>query len=110
MVGVTGRLDHVDEDTEHPHGYHDHKPQITNRLRRIEGQVRGLERMVADDKYCIDILDQVSAVTKALRSVSLLLLDEHLQHCVRGAVEGGGEDAEAKLAEASAAMGRLLRS
>lgn len=91
-------------------GYHDHKAQITNRLRRIEGQVRGVERMVADDKYCIDILDQVAAVSKALRSVALILLDEHLQHCVNDAVHHGGDEAQAKLAEASAAMGRLLRS
>ncbi|MBS1847063.1 MAG: metal-sensitive transcriptional regulator [Actinobacteria bacterium] len=91
-------------------GYHDHKASITNRLRRIEGQVRGVERMVADDKYCIDILDQVTAVTKALRSVSLILLDEHLRHCVADAVRSGGTDADAKLAEASQAMSRLLRS
>lgn len=99
-----------DADTASHFGYHDHKARITNRLRRIEGQVRGLERMVDEDKYCIDILDQVAAVTKALRSVSLILLDEHLQHCVADAIRTGGDDAEAKLAEASAAMGRLLRS
>ncbi len=97
-------------ETEHHHGYHDEKQQLTNRLRRIEGQVRGLERMIAEDKYCIDILDQVSAVSKALRAVSLLLLDDHLKHCVADAVRGGETDAEDKLAEASAAMSRLLKS
>lgn len=112
MSGSTATLGVVEPDThaEDGFGYHDHKTQITNRLRRIEGQVRGIERMVDDDKYCIDILDQVSAVSKALRSVSLILLDEHLRHCVADAVRGGGDDADAKLTEASAAMGRLLRS
>lgn len=92
------------------HGYHDAKPKITNRLKRIEGQVRGLQRMVDEDYYCIDILDQVAAVSKALRAVSLALLDEHLQHCVADAVRGGGDAAQDKIAEASAAMGRLLKS
>ncbi|HME48636.1 metal-sensitive transcriptional regulator, partial [Mycobacterium sp.] len=80
------------------------------RLRRIEGQVRGIARMIDDDKYCIDILTQISAVNSALQSVALGLLDEHLNHCVTNAVAAGGEDADAKLAEASAAIARLVRS
>lgn len=91
-------------------GYHDRKPQITNRLKRIEGQVRGLQRMIDEDKYCIEILDQVAAVSKALRSVSVELLDEHLSHCVATAVHDGGAEGDAKLNEASAAIARLLRS
>ena len=91
------------------HGYSESKPQITNRLKRIEGQVRGLQRMVDEDKYCIEILGQVSAVSKALRAVSVELLDEHLKHCVAEAVHEGS-DADAKLAEASSAVARLLRS
>ncbi len=100
----------MNPDHEHTYGYHDHKDGITNRLKRIEGQVRGLQRMVDEDQYCIDILDQVAAVSKALRAMSLILVDEHLKHCVADAVRGGSDDAEAKLAEVSAAMGRLLKS
>jgi len=91
-------------------GYHDHRDEILKRLRRIEGQVRGLQRMVQDETYCIDVLTQVSAVTKALQSVALQLLDEHLSHCVADAVAGGGADASEKVAEASAAIARLVRS
>lgn len=80
------------------------------RLRRIEGQVRGLQRMVEDDVYCIDILTQVSAVTRALQSVAIGLLDEHLDHCVREAISTGGPEADAKIAEASAAIARLVKS
>ncbi|HZN14935.1 MAG TPA: metal-sensitive transcriptional regulator [Acidimicrobiales bacterium] len=83
---------------------------VTNRLRRIEGQVRGLQRMIDDDAYCIDVLTQVSAVTKALQAVALNLLDDHLGHCVADAVAAGGAEAEAKVAEASAAIARLVRS
>ena len=93
-----------------PPGYTDQKEQVQKRLRRIEGQVRGLQRMVDDDRYCIDILEQVSAATRALQSVALLLLEEHLGHCVSDAVKVGGEEAEAKLIEASAAIARLVRS
>ncbi len=92
------------------HGYRESKVNITNRLKRIEGQVRGIQRMVDEDKYCIDILDQVTAVSKALRAVSLQLLDEHLQHCVTDAVHDGGDAADAKIAEASAAIARLVKS
>jgi len=80
------------------------------RLRRIEGQIRGLQRMVEDDKYCIDILTQVSAATKALQSFSLELLDEHLSHCVVEAAQKGGEVADEKVREASEAIARLVRS
>lgn len=90
-------------------GYTTSKPQLLARLRRIEGQVRGLHRMVEDDTYCIDVLTQVSAVTKALQAVALGLLDEHLDHCVREAIASGG-DADAKIQEASAAIARLVRS
>jgi DNA-binding FrmR family transcriptional regulator len=91
-------------------GYTEHKDAIQKRLRRIEGQVRGVQRMVDEDKYCIDILDQVSAVTKALQAVAIELLDEHLSHCVAEALTVGGEAAEAKVTEASAAIARLVRS
>jgi DNA-binding FrmR family transcriptional regulator len=91
-------------------GYSDEKAAYQRRLRRIEGQVRGIARMVDDDAYCIDVLTQVSAVTKALQAVALGLLEDHLGHCVRGAVAGGGADADAKLREASDAIARLVRS
>jgi CsoR family transcriptional regulator, copper-sensing transcriptional repressor len=93
-----------------PHGYSSRKDDYAKRLRRIEGQVRGIARMIDDDKYCIDILTQISAVNSALQSVALGLLDEHLSHCVHNAVAEGGDDASAKLAEASAAIARLVRS
>ena len=91
-------------------GYHDHKADLSKRLRRIEGQVRGLQRMVESDAYCIDVLTQVSAATKALEAVALALLDEHLSHCVTHAVQAGGDEAADKLKEASAAIARLVRS
>lgn len=93
-----------------PHGYSPNKENYAKRLRRIEGQVRGIAKMIDDDKYCIDVLTQISAVNSALQSVALALLDEHLGHCVSDAVTAGGSDAEAKLAEASAAIARLVRS
>ena len=92
------------------HGYTENKDSYIARLRRIEGQVRGLQRMVEGDKYCIDILTQVAAVTRALQSVALGLLDEHLNHCVTDAITEGGETAEAKVREASDAIARLVRS
>jgi DNA-binding FrmR family transcriptional regulator len=79
-------------------------------LRRVEGQVRGLQRMIHEDAYCIDVLTQISAATKALESVALQLLNEHLAHCVREAVAAGDPDADAKVAEASAAVARLVCS
>jgi CsoR family transcriptional regulator, copper-sensing transcriptional repressor len=93
-----------------PPGYSDEKDQVLKRLRRVEGQVRGLQRMVEEDRYCIDILGQVSAATSALQAVALLLLDEHLAHCVTDAVRTGGAEAEAKLSEASAAIARMVRA
>ena len=92
------------------HGYTHDKDRYLRRLRRIEGQVRGLERMVEEDKYCIDILTQIAAATKALQAVALGLLDDHLAHCVSDAVRQGGDEATEKLNEASAAIGRLVRS
>ncbi|HLG01877.1 MAG TPA: metal-sensitive transcriptional regulator [Acidimicrobiia bacterium] len=91
-------------------GYAENKTQVQNRLRRIEGQVRGIQRMVDDDAYCIDVLTQVSAITKALQAVALQLLDEHLAHCVAGAVSAGGAEAAEKVAEASAAIARMVKS
>lgn len=93
-----------------PHGYSPNKENYAKRLRRIEGQVRGVAKMIDDDKYCIDILTQISAVNSALQSVALGLLDEHLGHCVSHAVAEGGDEAERKLAEASAAIARLVKS
>jgi len=93
-----------------PHGYHDDKAAIHKRLRRIEGQVRGLQHMVDEDRYCIDILEQVSAATRALQAVALQLLDDHLAHCVADAVQAGGAEATEKLTEATAAIARLVRS
>ena len=90
-------------------GYIEDKDRYLARLRRIEGQTRGLQRMVESETYCIDILTQVSAVTSALQSVALGLLEDHLAHCVHDAVAEGG-DVEGKLAEASAAIARLVRS
>ncbi|SFR98492.1 DNA-binding transcriptional regulator, FrmR family [Agrococcus baldri] len=92
------------------HGYADNKDALLKRLRRAEGQVRGVARMVDEDVYCIDILTQVSAATKALETVALQLLEDHLAHCVAEAAAQGGPVAEAKLAEASAAIARLVRS
>jgi DNA-binding FrmR family transcriptional regulator len=92
------------------HGYSQQKENYAKRLRRIEGQVRGIAKMIDEDKYCIDVLTQISAVNNALQSVALGLLDEHLGHCVQRAVAEGGDEADAKLAEASAAIARLVRS
>ena len=91
-------------------GYMTRKDDYLRRLRRIEGQARGLQRMVDDDKYCIDILTQVSAMTSALQSVALGLLEDHLNHCVVHAAATGGPEATQKLTEASAAIARLVRS
>ena len=98
-------------ETESPvHGYTPMKDSHLKRLRRIEGQVRGLQRMVDEDKYCIDILTQVAAATKALQSFSLELLEEHLEHCVVDADRSGGPEAQEKVREASDAIARLVRS
>jgi DNA-binding FrmR family transcriptional regulator len=91
-------------------GYSDDKEAVQKRLRRIEGQVRGLQRMVEEDRYCIEVLEQISAATRALQSVALQLLNDHMAHCVADAVRTGGDEAQAKLAEASAAIARLVHS
>jgi DNA-binding FrmR family transcriptional regulator len=91
-------------------GYVDNKHELVKRLRRAEGQVRGIQRMVEEDVYCIDILTQVSAATKALETVALALLEDHLSHCVAEAAAQGGPVAQEKLREASAAIARLVRS
>lgn len=92
------------------HGYSDNKDDLLKRLRRAEGQVRGIARMVEEDKYCIDILTQVSAATKALETVALSLLGDHLSHCVAEATAEGGPVADAKIREANEAIARLVRS
>jgi CsoR family transcriptional regulator, copper-sensing transcriptional repressor len=92
------------------YGYTPSKEDYLARLRRIEGQVRGLQKMVEDDKYCIDILTQVSATTRALQSVALGLMEDHLGHCVSQAAAEGGEFAAAKVREASEAITRLVKS
>jgi CsoR family transcriptional regulator, copper-sensing transcriptional repressor len=92
------------------HGYIHRKDDYLKRLRRIEGQARGLQRMVAEEQYCIDIITQVSAMTKALQSVALGLLEEHMAHCVVRAAIAGGPEADAKVREASEAIARLVRS
>ncbi|MCZ9290300.1 metal-sensitive transcriptional regulator [Corynebacterium evansiae] len=91
------------------HGYLSDKDRYLARLKRIEGQVRGLQRMVDEEQYCIDILTQVSALQSALKGVALGLLEDHMNHCVRHAAEAGGEEAEEKLAEVSQAVKRLVR-
>ena len=91
-------------------GYSLARDDYRNRLRRIEGQVRGLQRMIDEDTYCIDVLTQVSATTSALQSVALGLLDEHLRHCVSEAVAAGGPEGAAKVAEATDAIRRLVKS
>ncbi len=91
-------------------GYTQEKDAYLKRLRRIEGQVRGLQRMVDEDIYCIDVLTQVSAVTRALQAVALGLLEDHLGHCVAQAIEQGGPEAEQKVREAAEAVSRLVRS
>jgi len=91
-------------------GYTDNKEELLTRLRRAEGQVRGIHRMVEEDTYCIDVLTQVAAATKALETVALALLDDHLAHCVAEAAREGGTVADDKIREASAAIARLVRS
>jgi CsoR family transcriptional regulator, copper-sensing transcriptional repressor len=91
-------------------GYEMSKDQLLARLRRVEGQIRGLHQMVEADRYCIDVLTQISAVTKALQSVAVGMLDDHLRHCVADAVSAGGPDGERKLAEATQAIERLVKS
>jgi DNA-binding FrmR family transcriptional regulator len=91
-------------------GYSDNRDEYLKRLRRIEGQVRGLQAMVTDDRYCIDIITQIAAATKALDAVAVGLLNEHLGHCVRDAIAVGGQEADDKIAEATSAIARLVKS
>ncbi len=111
-----GRVLNMGEESGHedqhsgPHGYISNKDEYLKRLRRIEGQARGLQGMVSDEKYCIDILTQVSAMTSALQSVALGLLNDHLNHCVLDAAARGGDEADAKIQEAFDAIKRLVRS
>jgi DNA-binding FrmR family transcriptional regulator len=91
-------------------GYSDDKEVVLARLKKVEGQVRGIYKMIEDDRYCIDVLQQISAATRALQGVALHLLDEHMAHCVVNAVKAGGAEKEAKLREASAAIARLVKS
>ncbi len=93
-----------------PHGYHDRKPTYLTRLRRIEGQVRGIQRMVDEDVYCIDVLTQIAAVTKALHAVGVGLLEDHLGHCVVDAARESDEAAQAKVKEAAVAIARIMNS
>ena len=92
------------------YGYSEHKDQIAKRLRRVEGQVRGLQQMIEEDRYCIDILTQISAATKALQAVAIELMGDHLGSCVTEAIEAGGPGAQEKIAEATDAIARLVRS
>ena len=91
-------------------GYTQDKDAYLRRLRRIEGQIRGLQRMVEDDTYCVDVLTQISAATRALQAVAIGLLEDHLGHCVTEAIEAGGPDAQDKVKEAAQAISRLVRS
>ncbi len=91
-------------------GYDMDKDDLIKRLRRVEGQVRGLQQMVEEGRYCIDVLTQISAATKALQSVAMGLFDDHLRHCVADAVATGGPEADKKLTEATTAVARLIRS
>jgi CsoR family transcriptional regulator, copper-sensing transcriptional repressor len=90
-------------------GYTGHKDEVLARLRRVEGQVRGIQRMVSEDEYCIDVLTQISAASSALKRVAVSLLDDHVRHCVAEAA-GDGASTDDKVAEASAAIERLLKA
>ena len=91
-------------------GYIENREAIQKRLRKVEGQVRGLQRMVEEDTYCVDVLTQISAATRALQAVAIGLLEDHLGHCVTQAIESGGPDAQEKVKEAAEAISRLVKS
>ena len=110
LTGVDDAATGPGGSTGHRHGYLADKSGYLARLRRIEGQARGLQRMVEEEKYCIDILTQVSAMTRALQSVALGLLEEHLGSCVAEAAASGGPEADEKVREAADAIARLVRS
>jgi DNA-binding FrmR family transcriptional regulator len=92
------------------YGYHDHKDDLLPRLRKVEGQVRGIQRMVSEDVYCIDILTQIAAAESALKKVAVMLLEDHLGHCVADAAAGTRQERQDKVTEASAAIERLLKA
>jgi CsoR family transcriptional regulator, copper-sensing transcriptional repressor len=92
------------------HGYHERRDELQARLRRIEGQVRGLQRMIDEDRYCIDVLTQISSTTRALQGVALSMLDEHVRHCVRDAIGQGPDAADDKITEALDVIARLVKS
>jgi CsoR family transcriptional regulator, copper-sensing transcriptional repressor len=91
------------------HGYADRRDELLTRLRRVEGQVRGLQRMLEEDRYCIDVLTQISSATRALQGVAVTMLDDHVRHCVREAIEQGPDAADAKVDEALDVIARLIR-
>ena len=99
----------ITQETCHVHGYSPQKQEYLRRLKLIEGQVRGVARMVEADEYCIDVLTQTSAITSALKAVNLALLKDHLEHCVAEAVREGGETAQEKFDEVMAAVKRLAK-
>lgn len=109
-MNPTTQLPPVSSSASPHHGYMTSKDRYLDRIRRIEGQVRGVQRMVEEEQYCIDILTQVSALTRALQAVALALLDDHLRHCVIDAAHAGGAEADAKIKEATDAIARLVRS
>lgn len=92
------------------HGYDGRRDELQQRLRRIEGQVRGLQRMIDEDRYCIDVLTQISSATRALEGVATSMLDDHVKHCVRDAIDQGADAADEKVDEALAVIHRLIRS
>ncbi len=92
------------------HGYAGRRDELQSRLRRVEGQVRGLQKMIDEDRYCIDVLTQISSATRALQGVATTMLDEHVRHCVRDAVDAGADTADEKVDEALAVIHRLIRS
>lgn len=91
------------------HGYEHRSPELLARLRRIEGQVRGLQRMIEEDRYCIDVLTQISSTTKALQGVATTMLDDHVRHCVRDAIEEGPQTADERIEEALEVVHRLIK-
>ena len=91
-------------------GYTGRRDELQGRLRRIEGQIRGLQRMIDEDRYCIDVLTQISSATRALQSIAMTMLDDHVRHCVRDAVDAGPQAADAKIDEALEVIGRLVKS
>ncbi len=109
-AAALGRDDEAAGAPQPPHGYTPDKQQYLRRLKRIEGQARGIHRMVEEDAYCIDVLTQISAITSALENVALGLLDDHLHHCVVNAARAGGPESTAKIKEAFEAINRLVKS